>query len=168
MTWNHRIIKHDLKKPFYLSVHEVFYDDSGKVTSWTANPIDITRENRAEINRLLKQITRDIQTPILSESKLKKEVEDSKIDLILTCDACPEQYEAYLGEKQVGYLRLRHGKFRVDFPDVGGETIYEAYPEGDGNFSNEERDFYLEEALKAIEKKLARKPIKNKGKENNK
>ncbi len=71
--------------------------------------------------------------------------------LIQTCGACPEQYDVFKDEKQVGYLRLRHGYFRADYPDVGGETVYEAYPNGDGVFEDHERDFYLYEAIKAIE-----------------
>jgi len=65
------------------------------------------------------------------------------IKLRLTCGACPEQYDAFLGEIQVGYLRLRHGAFRVDYPECGGETIYEASPRGDGEFHDDERDYYL-------------------------
>ena len=34
--------------------------------------------------------------------------------LILTCGACPEQYDVFDGDRQVGYLRLRHGHFRAD------------------------------------------------------
>ena len=77
------------------------------------------------------------------------------ITLKQTGSACPEQYEAFIGDKQVGYLRLRHGYFRVDFPDCGGETIYEAEPKGDGMFIDvDEKDFYLKEAKRAIIKKL--------------
>jgi len=77
-----------------------------------------------------------------------------KIRLERTCDACPEQYDAFIEDKQVGHLRLRHGYFRVDYPDCGGETIYEAEPKGDGIFHEDEREFYLEESRKAIERKL--------------
>ena len=76
------------------------------------------------------------------------------IELIKTCDWAPEQYDAYLNGKQVGYLRLRHGKFRVDFPDCGDETIYEAEPNGDGCFDDDEREKYLTEAKQAILNKL--------------
>lgn len=72
------------------------------------------------------------------------------IRLRLTCGACPEQYEAFIGDVQVGYLRLRHGSFRVDYPECGGETIYEASPEGDGAFEDHERDYYLRFAVDAI------------------
>lgn len=77
------------------------------------------------------------------------------ITLRLTCGACPEQYDAFLDGAQVGYLRLRHGSFRVDFPECGGETIYEASPEGDGAFEDHERDYYLRFAVDAIHKRLS-------------
>ena len=77
------------------------------------------------------------------------------IVLRLTCGMCPEQYDAFLNGAQVGYLRLRHGHFSVDFPDCGGETIYEASPDGDGAFEDSERDYYLRFAVDAIQRKLA-------------
>jgi hypothetical protein len=78
-----------------------------------------------------------------------------KITLIKTCIACPEQYEAYDEQwSQVGFLRLRNGRFRVEFPDYGGEVIYEAQPEGDGIFDPDERAYYLAMATQAIERKL--------------
>lgn len=156
MTWNYRIIKHDFKKPAYFAVHEVYYNDIGKITNWTVGAIDLTAESRKDILETLKQIATDSKMPILNESELIKLTKNrSKIKLILTCSACPEQYDAFLGSKQVGYLRLRGGWFRVDYPDVGGKTIYEARPSGDGAFSDDERDHYLNEATMAIEKELA-------------
>lgn len=70
-------------------------------------------------------------------------IDTAKIELVQTCGACPEQYDAFLNGKQVGYLRLRHGWFRVDYPVCGGETIFEASPHGDGMFTPEERDGWL-------------------------
>ena len=69
-----------------------------------------------------------------------------------TCSACPEQYDVFddLGQ-QVAYFRLRHGGFRVDVPDYGGETIYTANPKGDGIFDREERVHYLTEAVLAVQ-----------------
>lgn len=74
----------------------------------------------------------------------------STIELMKTCDACPEQYDAFIGDRMVGYLRLRHGTFRVDYPDAGGETLFTAHPIGDGIFDDDEREFYLEAARIAI------------------
>jgi hypothetical protein len=76
------------------------------------------------------------------------------IVLRLTCGACPEQYDAYLNGKQVGYLRLRWGFFRVDYPDCGGEVIYQANPKGDGVFEEDERNYYLRFAVDAIERRI--------------
>ena len=82
-------------------------------------------------------------------------MEINGFNLIETCGACPEQYDVMLGEKKVGYLRLRHGYFRADYPGCGGRTVYEAYPEGDGIFAGyEERMLHLTEAVNAIERAL--------------
>jgi len=69
-----------------------------------------------------------------------------------TCQACPEQYDVFddLGQ-QVAYLRLRHGSFRANVPDVGGEEVYSAYPKGDGIFLQEERVQFLKEAIAAVQ-----------------
>lgn len=76
-----------------------------------------------------------------------------KFQLVKTCAACPEQYDVLRGERQVGYLRLRSGYFRCDYPDVDGKTIYEHYFEDKlkGMFDDEdERRKYLTEALTAL------------------
>ncbi len=78
-----------------------------------------------------------------------------KIELIETCGACPEQYEARHNGVEVGYLRLRHGYFSVTCPSVSGDLVYEAYPEGDGIFEGHERKKYLKKAKKAIKKWIA-------------
>lgn len=54
----------------------------------------------------------------------------SEIELIQTCGACPEQYEAYYKDHQVGYLRLRHGYFSVSCNTSGGIEVYSAHPKG--------------------------------------
>ncbi len=81
--------------------------------------------------------------------------------LVLTCVACPEQYDAFDGDRHVGYLRLRHGHFRGEAPDCGGDLVYEARPEGDGAFMDGERDYYLRFAVDAIQRWIAgERPIK--------
>lgn len=87
----------------------------------------------------------------------------------LTCNYCPEQYSVFLEEREIGYLRLRHGRFRADFYPQGYKTyesssfsrdfvktVYEAEPEGDGCFLNAERERYLWESLKAIKEAYER------------
>jgi hypothetical protein len=74
------------------------------------------------------------------------------LDLIKTCEACPEQYEVFLGGVPVGYLRLRHGTFRADAIAVGGPTVYSQDGIlGDGEFLHEQdRAKHLLAAVRAL------------------
>lgn len=96
-----------------------------------------------------------------------KEREIQGLDFKLTCLACPEQYDVFLDDEEVGYIRLRHGVLSVDFTPteerLGEWDADVIYPQelkiltGDGNFSNEEeRNYFLnrcaEEILKHIHK----------------
>ena len=71
---------------------------------------------------------------------------------ICTCSACPEQYDVFDDDngKQIGYLRLRHGYFRADVPDCGGDIVYEAHTRGDGVFDDDERMPQMTAAISAI------------------
>jgi hypothetical protein len=40
---------------------------------------------------------------------MKDAIDPDAIELRQTCEACPEQYDAYLGDNRIGYLRLRYG-----------------------------------------------------------
>ena len=71
-------------------------------------------------------------------------------ELVQTCGACPEQYDVFLDGQEVGYLRLRHGTFRAEYPTCGGTEVYRANPEGDGVFEYHERNHYLNQAIRAI------------------
>lgn len=83
------------------------------------------------------------------------DVEIDGLKLICTCPACPEQYDVFDADnKQVGYLRLRHGYFRADVPTCGGETIYASNPKGDGMFDDDERMTELTAAITAIKESM--------------
>lgn len=72
--------------------------------------------------------------------------------LQLTCFACPEQYDVYDPEdNQVGYIRLRHGRLRVHYPDYGGKIVYDIDTIGDGVFSKEERLKHLYKSIEEIQ-----------------
>ena len=73
------------------------------------------------------------------------------IKLVKTCNCSPEQYDAYIGDMLVGYIRCRWGKVTVECPYVGGEMVYQAITEGYGSFTNDERDIHLDAAINAIE-----------------
>ena len=51
-----------------------------------------------------------------------------------TCSACPEQYDVFDGENQIGYVRLRWGHLSASYPDVGGSYVYSAMI-GDGGWT---------------------------------
>lgn len=70
--------------------------------------------------------------------------------LVMTCGACPEQYDVFFGDFQIGYLRLRHGSFTASYPDHGGDCVYYGYPKGDGLFEDAERMFFLKEAVDSL------------------
>lgn len=72
------------------------------------------------------------------------------IKLVQTSSACPEQYDAFLNGELVGYLRLRHGVFRVECPAAGGEEVYRNNPRGDGCFEPDERDYHLTVAALSV------------------
>lgn len=84
------------------------------------------------------------------------DLEIGGLQLVMTCGACPEQYDVFFYGAQVGYLRLRHGYFRAEFGDVGGPVVYQAHPKGDGIFEDGEREYYLSEAVAAIKEHMIR------------
>lgn len=61
------------------------------------------------------------------------------LEFRMTCGACPEQYDVYEGTLQVGYVRLRHGLLRCDFPDCGGKIIYDKQLRCGGMFDDEKQ-----------------------------
>ena len=63
------------------------------------------------------------------------------LEFYQTCFACPEQYDVFYNESQVGYIRLRWGHLTVEYPDVGDELIYEAAigNEWNGEFESEKQ-----------------------------
>lgn len=73
-----------------------------------------------------------------------------EVELVCTSVACPEQYDAHFRGGVIGYLRLRHGRFTVDYLGPGGDEVYMVRPEGDGAFEHEERDRYLRAAKIAL------------------
>lgn len=91
---------------------------------------------------------------------LEEVMESYGLRLGRTCYACPEQYDLKLGDRCVGYLRLRHGHFRADYYPPYTEAYgldldnicYETEDiKGDGLFHDEEeRNEQLFEAQKAI------------------
>lgn len=72
--------------------------------------------------------------------------------LELTCQVCPEQYDVFIEDKLVGYIRVRHGVCTAAYPDYAGENVYTALTHGDGEFEDDERTLHLERAIEGIDK----------------
>jgi hypothetical protein len=95
---------------------------------------------------------------MITEETASRVWRGEKVTLLLecTCCACPEQYDAWTPDgRKVGYLRLRHGWFTVDAPDENGVTVYQAQPQGDGFFWDDERERYLDAACEVLAFTLA-------------
>lgn len=71
----------------------------------------------------------------------------TKLKLVKTCDACPEQYDGYIDGERVAYLRLRHGNFDAEYRN---RRVFTGCPEGDGIFDPDERTSWLQKASLAI------------------
>lgn len=107
--------------------------------------------------RRLHQIFKGLNTFDAQDSQVKilqKLYFRHGLTLILTCSACPEQYDVYCGRDKVSYLRLRGGQFTAEYPDVMGELVLCEHPEGDGMFESYERFNYMCRALRAINQRI--------------
>lgn len=71
------------------------------------------------------------------------------IRLEQTCGACPEQYDVYWGDQEVGYIRHRHGITEAHCPF--GEVVFTSEEaRGDGMFEDDEREWMLNQCKQAI------------------
>lgn len=80
----------------------------------------------------------------------------NELKFVMTCGACPEQYDVYLNDEKVAYVRLRWGVLSVSYPDVRGDIIYEHdfNEEFKGGFGVGEREKYFEIIKKKIIERL--------------
>lgn len=87
------------------------------------------------------------------------------LNFIGTCGSCPEQYDVVNSDGYyVGYLRLRGGLFKVQFPNADGVNLFmDLFIDrfGGNNLkgcfdSEEERIDYLEIAATCINKQLSK------------
>lgn len=84
-----------------------------------------------------------------SEMLTKQEILGCVLDR--TCFACPEQYDVFLNDERIGYLRLRHGSFTASYPDWDGKLVYHTTEViGDGIFASSERETQLTKAVIAL------------------
>lgn len=89
------------------------------------------------------------------------------IELRCTCGASPEQYDAFLDDKQVGYIRLRWGFLSVRYPDNEGEAVLTfQFDDGwKGGFDSEESEYWLQQCKMAIATRIYDEYNEHKGDE---
>ena len=126
---------------------------------YRASKIEMTREDFTRIDKMAEDHPELLATTLRQlagrfEMSGHEALVANQIDLVMTSGACPEQYDAMLDGEQVGYLRLRNGYFRVDYGYSGGETVYTAETIGDGLFDEDERDFHLDSAKRALAERI--------------
>ena len=75
----------------------------------------------------------------------------SDLRLEKTCSMCPEQYDVFLEDRQVGYIRVRWGGMWVSCPRAGGEMVYHNPDVGFGFLTDKEREELIPLALEKIQ-----------------
>jgi hypothetical protein len=84
------------------------------------------------------------------------------LKFVLTCRMCPEQYDVFdKNNVKIGYVHLRHGHLRCDYPDVGEKTIY-SHDMGDDAVAfkdNNEQYLYLNKIAKRIKREILNNQI---------
>jgi hypothetical protein len=69
-TWNHRVIVYDDNwSDLQCCIHEVFYDEKGKIVSWTADAVGVSGNNKKELLQTLKHMKAALNKPFLVEKK---------------------------------------------------------------------------------------------------
>lgn len=63
MSWNYRVMRHEVDVPefvkvqdeekYWFAIHEVYYNKSGQVHSWTKEPVTLTSASLIELNRIM-------------------------------------------------------------------------------------------------------------------
>ena len=91
MSWNYRIVYHkaefienipDLTWDEYLAIHEVYYDDKGKIEFISREPDGIVGEDSlSSIKDILEKMTEALQKPIINYDNLKEIDKEKQNDI---------------------------------------------------------------------------------------
>lgn len=75
MTWNYRVIKRLADNvgevSAYYRIHEVYYDEKGRPTSWTENCIEPIGDSPKELEEDLRLMLKALREPVLVEENGK-------------------------------------------------------------------------------------------------
>lgn len=65
MSWNHRILAHDLGVDIEFQIHEVYYDENGVPYGYTQKPIPVCSDTIKGIKWTLRRMLESTKKPIL-------------------------------------------------------------------------------------------------------
>jgi len=66
MSWNHRVLAHKDGEDWYFQIHEVFYNETGRPDSYTAQGVGVGAENLEGLVWVLDKMKECLSKPILS------------------------------------------------------------------------------------------------------
>lgn len=65
--WNYRVIKHEKEGQTWLSIHEVYYGDDGKLTGFTVRATEVLADDevgvKEQLERMMEAMTKPVLTP---------------------------------------------------------------------------------------------------------
>ena len=61
MTWNYRVMHRDGR----YAVHSVYYGDDGRITDWSAEPMQLTAESVEDLAEEFERFRRALSEPVL-------------------------------------------------------------------------------------------------------
>lgn len=69
MSWNYRVMVHQMGFQNIVGIHEVYYDDDDKVTGWTENPVQamsvMVDENSDNLYWVMEEMAKALTKPHL-------------------------------------------------------------------------------------------------------
>lgn len=77
MSWNHRIVRRiypnvHMDDSILYEVHEVYYDEEGKIDSITQEPINIMEETVDDLRKTVERLTKCLEQPIIDYDTLQE------------------------------------------------------------------------------------------------
>ncbi len=78
-TWRFgKVISRPESSLLFFGIHDVYYDDQGRVTTWTETAVAVTAETVDALKEELEIMAEALMKPVLKESELLEEVAQRK------------------------------------------------------------------------------------------
>lgn len=89
MTWDYRVLRRVIAGETRYAVHEVYYDDSGKPTSCTVDPVEPSGETLEELRRDCANYIRALDMPVLEYDSFGGESGQKETEEAPGVQGCP-------------------------------------------------------------------------------